>query len=234
MTEDVPESVNENRIMLKNKGLLILREALWYCENNNTIQVQFSELKRLCNETLCLISEGNQTDMGGSFNMILKRLEGKDDPKKRYLQRDIQSSKKSFIIPDIEKIRNLLESKGLIELKEDEYSSFPPMEKPVLESIPTYFGYSRIPNPSDKIKVYRDWRQSAVESTVYKTDLLSIFVINQQDKALELNDDNLQELIQFGKRIAEEDDLRPFQIILEYKGRPSLIVSKGDTETFSP
>ena len=46
--------------------------------------------------------------MGGSFNVILTRLGGIHDVKNRYLRR---AKRDSFIIPKIEKIRILLESK---------------------------------------------------------------------------------------------------------------------------
>ena len=48
MTEDVPKSVDENSACLRDKRLIVLREALWYCEDNNVKEIQYSELKRLC------------------------------------------------------------------------------------------------------------------------------------------------------------------------------------------
>ena len=107
MTEDVPKSVDENTVLLRDKGLIVLREAFWYCEDNNVKEIQYSKLKRLCDEALERITDKKQTDMGGSFNVILTRLGGIDDVKNRYLRR----AKQSFIIPKIEKIRILLESK---------------------------------------------------------------------------------------------------------------------------
>ncbi len=108
------------------------------------------------------------------------------------------------------------------------------MEKPIVETTPTLIGYSRILYPSDEIKVYRNWKKSARSTTAYGTNLWNISVMHPKNRVLKMSDDNIQELLQFGKEFASEDDLRPFQIILEYKGRPSLVVVKGDTETFSP
>lgn len=201
MTEDVPKSVDENSVLLRDKRLIVLREALWYCEDNNVKEIQYSELKRLCDESLELITDKKQTDMGGSFNVILTRLEGIHDVKKRYLRRDKRSSKRSSIIPDIAKIRMLLESKALIELKKDEYSSLPPMEKPIVETTPTLVGYSTISDPSDKIKVYRDWKKSRRATIAYGSTFWKISVMHPKKRVLKLSDVNIEDLLEFGKKL---------------------------------
>lgn len=234
VTDDVPESIDESSILLKDKRLLILRDCLWYCEGQKVKKIRFSELKKLCNEALSLISEGKQTDMGGSFNHLLTRLESIGDTKNRFLRRERKSSKGSFIIPDIEKIRDLLESKGLVESEHDKDSWLPPLDRPIIETTPTLSGFSRIDYPSDKIKVYRNWKKSARTFTAYGTNLWKISVMHSKTEVIRLSDDNLKELLEFGNKIACEDELRPFQITLEYKGRASLVVAKTDNETFSP
>jgi hypothetical protein len=124
--------------------------------------------------------------------------------------------------------RNLLESKALIQPNEDDRSWLPPMERPIVETIPTFIGYSSISDPSDQTKVYRDWKKSRRADIVYGSTFWKISVMHTKDRVLKLSDDNIQDLIKFGKKIASDDDFRPFQITLEYKGRPSLIVVKND------
>ncbi len=93
----------------------------------------------------------------------------------------------------------------MIEPKEDEYSSLPPMEKPIVETTPTLIGYSRVPYPSDEIMVYRNWKKSARSTTAYGTSLWNISVMHPKNRVL-LSDDNIQEILQFGKEFASEDD----------------------------
>ncbi len=95
MTEDVPKSVDENIVLLRDKGLIVLREAFWYCEDNNVKEIQYSKLKRLCDEALERITDKKQTD-SGSFNVILTRLEGIDELKiETYEESRVSSSLKS-------------------------------------------------------------------------------------------------------------------------------------------
>ena len=88
----------------------------------------------------------------------------------------------------------------MIEPKEDEYSSLPPMEKPIVETTP------RVPYPSDEIKVYRNWKKSARSTTAYGTSLWNISVMHPKNRVLKMSDDNIQEILQFGKEFASEDD----------------------------
>src|SRR5690348_9073894 len=113
MTNVLPAFVNEDEELLNDKKLIILDEALNYYEKNNVEEIRYSELKRLCNNRLTKLTNGCQTDFGGSFDKFIEYLESDEEPSKRFLRRNKISSKKTFIILDVPKVVNLLIKKGL-------------------------------------------------------------------------------------------------------------------------
>jgi hypothetical protein len=100
--------VNGEEELLKDKKLIILDEALKQYEKNNVNQMRYSELKNLCNNRLADLTNGDQTDFGGSFDKFVEYLESKEEPSKRLLRREKKSPKKTFIVLDVPKVVSLL------------------------------------------------------------------------------------------------------------------------------
>src|SRR5918996_4655840 len=94
--------------LLNDKKLIIMLQAIGYCGEHNTGRIQYSILKRLCNEKLSELTHGKNTDFGGQFEKLLVTMSDAEDINKRFLSRERLSKKKSFIYPDIQKIESYL------------------------------------------------------------------------------------------------------------------------------
>ena len=75
------------------------------------------------------------------------------------------------------------------------------MEKPIVETTPTLVGYSTISDPSDKIKVYRDWKKSRRATIAYGLKVWKISLIHPKKRVLKLSDVNIEDLLEFGKKL---------------------------------
>jgi hypothetical protein len=224
-------SVDENSTMLQNRELIILKVALEYCEKDQKERIKYIDLKKRSNELLSELTDGQQTDFGGNFEAIIKRLE-KEVPNKRLLRRIKESSKKSFIIPDIDKIKDLLEKRGLLDSSKEDISVYLPFEKKVGDTPRQYYGFYRISNPSERVQIYRNWTQFAKEKQVYSTNFWNVSLLRENER-FDLLDEDLQKILRLGKKISLQNDSRPFRIILEYRGLPISMTDTGDDlETF--
>jgi hypothetical protein len=228
---DYSISVDKKGILLQNKEMIILKEAVDYCANNQE-RLRYTTLKKLSNESLSKLTEGKETDFGGNFENIIKRLE-KEVPNKRLLRRVKESSKKTFIIPEIDKINDLLGKRGLLDSSKEDISSYLPFEKRVGDTPKTYYGFYRITNPSERVQVYRNWTQFAKEKQVYSSSFWDISVL-REDERFSLLDTDIQKILRLGEKISSENDSRPFRIILEFRGLPiSMTDTLDDIGTFT-
>ena len=94
--------------LLNDKKLIIMLQAIQYCRAENTGRIQYSTLKRLCNEKLSELTHRKTTDLGWQFEKLLITMSSIEDINKKYLSRERQSKKKSFIDPDIQKMEAYL------------------------------------------------------------------------------------------------------------------------------
>jgi hypothetical protein len=81
--------------LLNDKKLIIMLQAVQYCRAENINKIQYSNLKRLCNEKLSELTHGKTTDFGGQFEKLLIIMCGSEDINKKYLSRE-RESKKEF------------------------------------------------------------------------------------------------------------------------------------------
>src|SRR5215210_7438922 len=107
------EPIEDIRKLLDDRRLIILQEAVKYCKEKNVDKIRYSDLKRRCNDRLSDLTDGYQTDFGGSFENYIIDLESNSEPNKSFLKRYKQKPAKSFIMPDISKIINLLDKRNL-------------------------------------------------------------------------------------------------------------------------
>jgi hypothetical protein len=124
VTRSDSNSIHDNEEnLIRNKKLIILIEAIKYCEKNGIDRLRYTDLKNLSNNKLASLTEGQQTDFGGSFDKYIIEFESLDDPVKRFVERQKKRRKESYIIPNTQKIKNALARKGLSNLiDEDPYS----------------------------------------------------------------------------------------------------------------
>lgn len=119
------ESIQDNEEnLLRYKGLIIPLESLKYCEKNKIDRIRHKVLKSLSNNKLASLTGGRETDFGGSFDKYIVKFESMDDSSNRLLERYKKSHKESYIIPNVQNIRNLLAKKGLSNLIDNEPTSW--------------------------------------------------------------------------------------------------------------
>jgi hypothetical protein len=210
------EFIEDIRKLLDDKRLIILQEAVRYCKEKNIDKIRYSVLKRLCNDRLSDLTDGHETDLGGNFEKYIVDLESNYEPSKSFLKRYKQSTRKSFIIPDIPKIINLLDKRDLnnlvktIEECKEPYGAFSLMDfltySPLTYSSP---GYETFISKDDDIRK---------STAIYTSNLLNIYTNYPEDKNLRLKEDDIQQLLFLGKAIASRDRSKPFKLIVEYKG----------------
>jgi hypothetical protein len=228
---DYSTSVDEKGILLQNRELIVLKEALDYCANGQD-KVRYTTLKKLSNESLSKLTEGKEVDFGGNFETIIKGFE-KERRDKRFLERVKQSSKKTFIIPNIDRIKDLLEKRGLLDSSKEDISSYLPFEKRVGDTPKGLYGFYRISHTSEKAQVYRNWIEFAKKKQVYSSNFWDISMW-QEDERFTLLDTDIQKILRLGNKISLQNDSRPFRIILEYRGLPiSMTDTVDDLETFT-
>lgn len=98
--------------LLNNKELIIMQESIKYCEENNTEKIRYSTLKRLCDDKLSVLSNGQIPEFGGQFENLVKRMHSTEDFHQRFLTRKKVSTKKTFIYPDVIKMKSHLIQKS--------------------------------------------------------------------------------------------------------------------------
>lgn len=211
-----PEYIEDIRKLLDDRRLIILQEAIKYCKEKNVDKIRYSDLKRLCNDRLSDLTDGYQTDFGGSFEKYIIDLESNSEPEKSFLKRYKQKPGKSFILPDIPKIINLLDKRDLnnlvktMESSKEPYGAFSLLDSltysPLTYSLP---GYGTCAGVDDDI------RKSAA---VYTSNTLNIYTNYPEGKRFRLIDEDIQQLQLLGKAIASRDKSTPFKVILEYMG----------------
>lgn len=229
MTKIVNPS-NENSILLKDKKLIVLKAAHEYCESNEVERIRYSKLRFQSNAILSQVTNGESTDFGGNFESIIKELEGKFG-NQSYLTREKSSTRATSIVPNIQKIRRLLEKRGLyIEQSSDISEYLPQIE--FGESPRGYPGLVRITHPSDRIQVFHDWIHLAQQISVYKSHNWDISLL-RKDKTFDLSDKQISKILELANNISLNNALTPFKLVIEY--RPESIPSSyyGDLETFT-
>jgi hypothetical protein len=105
-------SIDDNdEELIRDKKLIMLAEAVKYCESNDTNKIRYSELKKLCNQRLSELTLGVETDFGGNFEKYIVYFEEEPKPT-RLLERQREGSK-SYLIPNIQNIARLFERKNI-------------------------------------------------------------------------------------------------------------------------
>jgi hypothetical protein len=119
------DSVYDNdEELLKDKKLIVLLESIRYCTKNKKDRIRYGQLKYLSNDKLTNLTHGKNTDMGGSFEKYIVEFESTNEPAKRLVERQKIKHKESYIIPNIQAIRNHFSKRNLINLIDESSTSF--------------------------------------------------------------------------------------------------------------
>ena len=105
-------SIDDNdEELIRDKKLIILAEAVKYCENSDSIKIRYSELKSICNQRLAELTLGKEMDFGGSFEKYILYFEEEPKPTRLIVRQKERS--KTYIIPNIQNIARLFEKKNI-------------------------------------------------------------------------------------------------------------------------
>jgi hypothetical protein len=220
--------MREEKILKQDKGLTILVEAVEYCKRNDVHFIRYSELRKLSYDSLNDLTNGIESSFaGGSFEFHIKKYVNEG-----YLKRDKKSPNKSFIIPNIAKIRKLLNKKKL-------KTSFDEMNVESLSlegSADTkHSGKLGIQIEGGLINFGSLMEELACsdesdlqKSVSFKSYPWMIYTGCPKDKSFQLSEYKIQQLLRIGQSIALEDTSMPFKIVLEYAGsKPFIKVSRN-------
>jgi hypothetical protein len=212
--------MREEKILKQDKGLTILVEAVEYCKRNDVDFIRYSELRRLSYDSLNDLTNGLESAFaGGSFEFHIKKYENEG-----YLKRDKKGPNKSFIIPDIVKIRKLLNKKKLkTSFDETKHS----------EKLDVQIGGGLIDFGSLMERLDCKDESDLQKSVSFKSYPWMIYTACPKDKSFQLSEYKIQQLLRIGEGIAfkafkDKDTSMPFRIVLEYAGsKPFVTVSRN-------
>jgi hypothetical protein len=211
--------------LLNDKKLIIMLQAIGYCREHNTGGIQYSILKRLCNEKLSELTHGKSTDFGGQFEKLLKTMSGEEDINKRFLSRERRSKKKSFIYPDIPKIESYLVRTHLGLSSRISWDS-KDIDREILvkayKKIATSNSEKIIPrlnteaSPHEKSQ-HEYMKDAAIDMATYlSTHFVNISYFHPTNNIFILDEDTLSDFLRGVVRVSSNIGLlNPFKIIIE-------------------
>jgi hypothetical protein len=103
----------------KHNELIILVEAVKYCETIGVHRIRYSKLKQISNNKLAALTHGEKVDFGGSFEVYLLQFEKKYQYCVGLIERTKEGGK-TYIVPDVKKIAYLFDKLRLNDLFEEE------------------------------------------------------------------------------------------------------------------
>jgi hypothetical protein len=104
----------------KNKELIILVQAVKYCETEGVDRIRYRKLKQISNDRLAALTRGEEVDFGGNFEVYISKLEKEYEHEIELVKRIRYGKKKTFILPNIQKITNLFKRMRLNNLFDEE------------------------------------------------------------------------------------------------------------------
>jgi hypothetical protein len=227
--------------LLNDKKLIIMLQAIRYCREPNTVRIQYSILKRLCNKKLSELTHGKITDFGGQFEKLLITMSGKEDINKKFLSRERLSKKKSFIYPDIQKMESYLVRTRL------GLSSGISWDSKDIDSETLAKAYKKIAaSNSEKIipplnvqmspherSQHEYMKNAAIEmATFLSTHFVNISCFHPTNKIFTPDEDTLCDFLRGSERVSSRVGLgTPFKIIIEYRGVPEIMENEDGIST---
>jgi hypothetical protein len=152
-------SIHDNEEeLLKDRKLILPLECVKYCTRNESNRVRYTQLKKLSNDKLAELTVGQETDMGGSFENYIAEFESADEPHNRLVERQKISHKKSYIIPNIQNIRNYFAKRNLINLIDETPTHFKAIESRNCENekMSSSLVIGEIPEDNNKAPIVRE------------------------------------------------------------------------------
>jgi hypothetical protein len=227
--------------LLNDKKLIIMLQAIGYCGEHNTGRIQYSILKRLCNEKLSELTHGKNTDFGGQFEKLLVTMSDAEDINKRFLSRERLSKKKSFIYPDIQKIESYL-VRTYLGLSSRISWDYKDVDRETLEKayrgIATGNSKKIIPRLKAKANSYERsqheyMKEAAIEMATYlSSHFINVSYFHPSGKAFILDEDTLTYFFGGSERVSSKIGLgSPFKIIIEYRGVPEVTEDEDGIST---
>lgn len=219
--------------LLNDKKLIIMLQAIQYCREHNIAKIQYSVLKRLCNERLSELTHGKTTDFGGQFEKLVVIMYDMEDINKRFLSRQRLSKKKSFIYPDIQKMESYLlrtqlrlSSRISWDSKDVNRETLVKAYKKIAASnsekiIPRL---DALASPQERAQ-HEYMKDAAIEMASFlSTHFVNISYFHPSNKMFTLDEDTLCDFFKGSERVCSKVGLgSPFKIMIEYRGVPEIV-----------
>lgn len=214
--------------LIKNKKLIILQILVEYCDRNKVDRVRYSELRQYCDTKLNTLTEGYQAVFGGSFDKYITDMEAKSEyPDNRLLTRHKQGPKKTFIIPDIPKIKAYFQSKVIarsfdnMDLTEEQLD--PRLVEDAAKQVSMkMFNLKQLKyltgNLSDK-HYYRFLLEAGAEIDAARAaNNWRLYYASPNNSTFKMSKEITEEFLKLGYVTANKNPQQPLKIILEFRG----------------
>ena len=205
-------SIHDNeKELLRDRRLIPLLECIKYCTRSRTDRIRYTQLKNLCNDKLADLTGGQETDMGGSFEKYIVKSESKDKPNNRLVERQKIRHKESYVIPNIQTIRNYFTKRNLINLIDETPTYFKAVESRNCENekMSSSLVVGEIPEDKNKAPIVRKHKLHTV--SYYYENGKPVFVEDhngcEKDPAPFYTDDNYMSAFKVTEHIRIAKDM---------------------------
>jgi len=228
--------------LLQDTKLILFNEALIYCESNNAEYIKYATFRKLCNERLAHLTNGARTELGGSFESMIKRLTDTSIPgEKRFFTRirSEYTKKDSRIYPNIDLIKAELQRRKLISHLADSNRKISVLDTKVSVSKPLRENVKVTEMLGTKVTRVksRDFLKKDVGpglSSSLESNLVDVITSTPgNNSGLNINKETKKQLSDLVQQIIAQNKVPlSFMVILRYNGIPSSLDELIKSERF--
>jgi hypothetical protein len=230
MTKKFDIHIHKKELM-EHKELIIMLKLVEHYNENGDQPIRYSRLREPCNDLLNELTE-YRYDFGGSFDTYINNLH-----RDGFLVREKASPKRTFIIPDIAKIKSHLQKKEIIDSLNTMNLVQKEFDLKLLSRLlgDAYFE-TYLDKPMDISNQYSPRQRPSTESIRYLNYIWEAFGIEvcsnpspykimyayPHEKTFHLDEKTVKDLLKIGDHIAKINNdptysVAPFKIILEFR-----------------
>jgi hypothetical protein len=214
--------------LIKNKELIILQRLVEYCDRNKVDRVRYSVLRQDCDSRLNTLTEGYQVVFGGSFDKYITDMEVKSEsPDNRLLTRYKQGPKKTFIIPNIPKIKAFLQSKAIVRSFDNIDLTEEPLDPRLVEDAAKQASMEKFNQKQLKFLTgnlsnkhyYRFLLEAGGEIDAARAAYnWRLYYASPNNSTFKISKEIIKEFLKLGYVTAYDNARQPLKIILEFRG----------------
>jgi hypothetical protein len=223
----------DKKTLLQDKKLIILQLLVSYCDKYGINKVRYSDLRRDCDEQINALTDGFQPAFGGSFDNFITELEAKSIPEKRLLERYKHSPKRTYIIPDIPKIKAFLQSKAMVGSFNNMNLVEAKLDTRLVEEAAKQASMDMVNQTQQKIltgkfsdKRYYNFMQDADREidAVLTSYNWRLYYASPKNSTFKMPEEIISEFLRLGyiTAVLNGNATQPLKIILEFRGIPEI------------